>query len=326
MISRRRFIGLGASAVFASPLFGRWAHAQSWPARPVRLVLGLPGALDAVGRVVADRLSVLWGQPVVVEGKLGAGGNLAAEAVARSNADGYTILLAGTPLAVNRYLFDSIAYDPVVDFAPVTLISLQPNVMLVPNSSPAHSVAEFIAHAKANHGKITFASAGHGTSVHLCGELFKRVTGIEMTHVSYRQLGGLLTDLVAGRVDAAFPVLATGLPLMRGGQARALAVSAAKRVSIAPELPTFAEAGVPGVDDVALWFGFFVPARTPAGIVSKIHADTVAALADPFVKERLGQLAVTPVGSTPAELAIHLKSEMERWAPIIKESKIRIDA
>ncbi len=324
MIDRRRFIRFGTIAALVSPLLlAPRAHAQSWPARPVRLVIGFGGALDTVARVIADRLSVSWGQAVVVDPILGAGGNIAAEAVARSHADGYTMLLAGTPLAVNRYLFSSLTYDPVTDFSPVSLVSLQPNVMLVPNTSPAHSVSEFISFAKAHPGKINFGSAGYGTSLHLCGGLFKRITGIEMTHVPYRT--GLLTDLIAGRIDVAFPVLAAGLPLIRGGRARALAVSAARRVSIVPELPTFTEACVPGLDDVALWFGLFVPAGTAATIVDRIHADTVAALADSRVKERFENLAITPVGSTPAELAAHLKNEMDRWWPIITQSNIRAD-
>jgi tripartite-type tricarboxylate transporter receptor subunit TctC len=324
MISRRRFTGLAAASLLAPAFMARHALAQVWPARPVRIVIGFGGGLDAAARIIANQLSTLWGQPAIVEGKTGAGGNIAAEAVARSAPDGHTILLAGTPLAVNRYLYPSLPYDAVADFAPVSLISLQPNVMIVPNSSPAHSVAEFIAHAKANPGKITYGSAGHGTSLHLCGELFKRETGIEMMHVPYRAVVPM-SDLIAGRIDVAFLTLAVALPQIRAGQARGLAVAWTKRVPAAPELPTFAEAGVPTLDEVSLWFGLFVPVKTPAEIVKRLHADTVTALADPAVKTRFGQIGATPVGSTPAELAAHLKAEMDRWGPVIKEAKITIN-
>jgi tripartite-type tricarboxylate transporter receptor subunit TctC len=324
MISRRRFTGLAAASLLAPAFVARHALAQTWPTRPVRIIIGFGGGLDAAARIIADPLTALWGQPAIVEAKTGAGGNIAAEMVARSAPDGHTVLLAGTPLAVNRYLYPSLSYDAVADFAPVTLVSKQPNVMIVPNSSPAHSVAEFIAHAKANPGKITYGSAGHGTSLHLCGELFKRVTGIEMTHVPYRAVLNM-SDLIAGRIDVAFPTLAVAFPQIRAGQARGLAVAWDKRVPAAPELPTFTEAGVPGLDEVSLWFGIFVPAKTPPEIVKRIHADTVTALADPAVRTRLGQIGATPVGSTSAELGSYFKAEMDRWGPVIKEAKITIN-
>ena len=325
MISRRRFTGLAAASLLAPAFIARHALAQAWPTRPVRIIIGFGGGLDAAARIIADPLTALWGQPAIVEAKTGAGGNIAAETVARSAPDGHTVLLAGTPLAVNRYLYHSLSYDAVADFAPVSLVSLQPNVMIVPSSSPAHSVAEFIARAKANPGKITFGSPGHGTSVHLCGELFKRATGIEITHVPYRSASVTMSDLIAGRIDTVFSTLAVALPQIGAGQARGLAVAWPKRAAAAPELPTFAEAGVPGLDEVALWFGLFVPAKTPAEIIRRIHADTVSALADPTVRTRFERIGATPIGSTPAELATHFKAEMDRWGPVIKEAKITIN-
>jgi tripartite-type tricarboxylate transporter receptor subunit TctC len=325
MTSRRRFIELAAASLLAPAAMAGAAAAQAWPTRPVRIVVGFGAALEAAARIVAERLSVLWGQPAIVELKAGASGNIAAETVARSAPDGHTLLLAGTPLAVNRYLYQSLPYDPVADFAPVSLVSVQPNVMIVPNSSPARSVNEFIAHAKANPGKITFGSPGHGTSVHLCGELFKRAASIEMTHVPYKSPPVTMSDLISGRIDTVFPTLAFALPQISSGQVRALAVAWPKRVAAAPELPTFAEAGVPGLDEVALWFGLFVPARTPAEIVRKLQTDTVAALADPEVRTRFERLGATPVGSTPAELASHFKAEMGRWGPLIKEARITVN-
>jgi len=324
VIGRRRFIEFAAASLFAPAAFAARAATPAWPTRPVRIVVGFGGALEAVARIIAERLSVLWGQPAVVELKAGASGNIAAESVARAT-DGHTVLLAGTPLAVNRYLYQSLSYDPLADFAPVSLVSVQPNVMIVPSSSPARSVAEFIAHAKANPGKVTFGSPGHGTSVHLCGELFKRATGIEITHVPYRAASNTMTDLIAGRIDTIFSTLAFALPQIAAGRARGLAVAWPKRVAAAPELPTFAETGVPGLDEVALWFGLFVPALTPADTVRRFHADTVVALADPQVRARFEQLGATPVGSTPTELAGHFRAEMDRWGPLIRDARITLN-
>jgi tripartite-type tricarboxylate transporter receptor subunit TctC len=195
--------------------------------------------------------------------------------------------------------------------------------MAVPVSSPAHSVGEFIAYAKANKGKVTFASSGHGTSVHLSGELFKRMAGIEMLHVPYRGAGPALNDLLPGRVDVMFNNIGAVLPLIQGGKLRGLAVTTAKRMPAVPHLPPIAEAGVPGFD-VSSWYAFFAPAKTPPEIIEKIHADTVAALNDPATKERLEQLGVLVVGSTPEQLAAFLKAEMDKWAPVIKEAGITI--
>jgi tripartite-type tricarboxylate transporter receptor subunit TctC len=249
-----------------------------------------------------------------------AGGAHPAEFVARSGADGYTIYIAAFPHATNRYLYASLGYDPVADFAPVALIGLYPLVMVVPNSSPAHSVREFIAYAKTN--KLSFASSGHGTSLHLAGELFKRKAGIEMTHVPYRGAGPAFNDLIPGRVDAMINFTSSSLPLIRQGQLRALAVTTAKRLSVAPEVPTMAEAGVAGVE-VSSWSAFFVPARTPQEIIGKIHTDTVAALGQSTVREKLEQGGVVVIGSTPDELASFLRSEMDKWGHVIREANIK---
>jgi tripartite-type tricarboxylate transporter receptor subunit TctC len=324
MINRRRFTGLAAASLFAPTCIGGRALAQSWPTRFVRIIVPFPPGAppDVVGRLLAARLSEVWGQQIVVENKPGAGGNIGTEAVARSAPDGHTILMAAfPPHAANFFLYRSRGYDPIADFAPVTRLSLQPCVMMVPNSSPAHSVKEFIAHAKTNTGKITFASAGHGTGPHLAGELFKRMTGIEMMHVPYRT--GAQQDLIAGRVDLFFAVAGSGFTMMRAGQARALAVTGTKRVAAVPDLPTVAEAGVPGFD-VSTWWALFVPAKTAQAVIRKIHDDTVAVLADAGIRKRLEDLGVTPVGSTPEELASDLRAEMEKWGPVIREAKITI--
>jgi len=320
MITRRRFAA--AAALMLAPALGRAAPAQPWPTRLVRFVVpfGAGVAPDVGCRLVTARLADAWGQQTVVENKPGAAGNLGTEAVARATPDGHTVLMGAFTHTVNVFLYRSITYDPIADFAPVTLLSEQPCVMIVPNSSPIRSVAEFIAYAKANPGKITYASGGHGTSPHLCGELFKRMTGIEMTHVPYRT--GALQDLIAGHVDVLFAVAPFGL--LQSGHARGLAVTSAKRVAAAPALPTVAESGVPGFD-VAPWWGLLVPARTPAAVVDKLHADTAGVLAQPDLRQKLENLGSTVLGSPPEAFARRLKAEMAKWGPIIREAHITID-
>ena len=329
MITRRRFAGLAAASALASSL-PHPGHAQgganAWPSRHIRLIVPFApgGATDIIARVIAARLSETWGQQVVVENRAGAGSNIGAQAVAQSEPDGYTLYVGSVPHATNRFLYSSLNYDPVADFAPVTLICTQPNIMVVPNSSPAKSVMEFVTYAKANPGRISYGSGGVGTSVHLSGELFKRMTAIEMTHVPYRGAGPAVQDVIAGRLDLIFDNITGSLPHVQNGSARGLAVTSARRAPAAPDLPTIAEAGVPGFD-VSTWFAFFVPARTPAAIIKRMNEDTVAALAQPVVKERLEQLGAALVGSTPAELAAFLKSEMDKWGPVIREAKIKAD-
>src|SRR5262245_2842148 len=329
--SRRRFITLAASTLSAIAAGGALAQtapepapAQNWPARHVRLIVPFPpgGGTDAIARVVAGKLSEIWGQQMVVENRGGGGANIGHEAVARADPDGYTMLIASMPLAVNRFLFPVLNYDPVNDLAPVSLICDYPNVMAVPVSSPARSVADFIAHAKANPGKVTFASSGHGTSVHLAGELFKRMADIDILHVPYRGAGPALNDLLPGRVDVMFNNIGAVLPLIQGEKLRGLAVTTAKRTPALP-VPTIAESGLPGFD-VSSWYAFLAPAGTSPDIIRKMHADTVTALTDPVTKERLEQLGVVVVGSTPQELASHLQVEMEKWGPIIKAAGITI--
>ena len=309
MISRRRAIGLAAAAALAPAPASRVsaqappASAQNWPNRFVRLIVPFPpgGGTDAIARVVAGKLSDIWGQQMVVENRGGGATNIGTEAIVRAEPDGYTILLQSMPLVVNQFLFPSIPYDPVADLAPISLLCDYPNIMAVPNSSPAHSVKEFIAYAKSNKGKISFASSGHGTSVHLSGELFKRMAGIEMLHVPYRGAGPAFNDLIPGRVDVMFNNTGAVLPLIHGGKLRGLAVTSAKRWPGVPDLPTIAEAGVPGFD-VSSWYAFFAPAKTPPDIIRKMHADTVAALNDPPTKQKLEGLGVVVRGSTPGEL------------------------
>jgi tripartite-type tricarboxylate transporter receptor subunit TctC len=331
MITRRQLVQMSAASTLASALGGRGAAAQAtspqaWPTRFVKLVVPFTpgGGIDGIGRIVGARLSEMWGQQVVVENKPGAGGNIASEFVARSAPDGYTMYITAAGLAVNRYLFQSINYDPVADFAPVTLICFFPNLLVVPSSSPLRSVGDLLAAARKNPGKVTYASPGHGSSPHMSGELFKHMAKVDLTHVPYRGASPAYTDVIAGRVDCTFAVMASGLPLVQSGQLRALGVSTGARVAAAPDIPTIAEAGVPGYD-TSSWFAFFVPAKTPDDVVRKMHADTVAVLREPPIKAKLDQLGFVIVGSTPDELGAHLRAEMEKWGPVIKAANIRVN-
>lgn len=321
-IDRRRLLQVAGAVGLAPGLIGR-ASAQAWPNRFVRVVVPLApgGPTDFVARLLGEPLSKMWAQQVVIENKPGGGTNIANELVARSDPDGYTILFATSSLAVNRNLYRALGYDLITDLAPVAHLTSFPLFMFVPNSSPAKSVKEFIAFAKAN--KLTLASPGTGSTPHLAGELFKQMAGIEMTHVPYRGAGPVLNDLIPGRVDLYF---ASGslLENMRSGQIRGLAVTGHKREPAAPELPTVAEAGLPGFE-VSSWHGLFVPAKTASQIVAKINADAVAALADPMVKGKLEQLGYMAVGSAPEGLATLLKSEIDKWGAVIKDAGLRID-
>ncbi len=323
MLSRRHFL-VGASTV-AAPAFIRAARADAYPNRVVRLVVPFPpgGAVDAAARIIANRLSEMWGRQMMIENRGGAGGNIAAQAVLNADADGYTVFIASIGHAINQFIYPSLPYNPVRDFAPVTLMCVYPNIFAVPNSSPDHSVADFIARAKADPGKVTYASSGIGTSLHLCGELFKRLAGVNLTHIPYRGAGPALSDLLPGRVDAIFANFPSTLPLVLDGRVRGIAVTTAARQPEVPDLPAIAET-VPGYD-VSSWFALFVSAKTPPEIVARLNADAVAALHYPAVTERYTQLGARVVGSAPAELATFLQAEMDRWGPVIKAAGITLD-
>src|SRR5215470_4597352 len=299
-IDRRRFVAAAASALVAAlpprTASAQTSPAQGWPNRFVRLVVPFPP---------------------------GGGTNIGTEAVVRSDPDGYTMLFQSMPLAVNRFLFPSLPFDALTDLAPVVLLCEYPNIMAVPVTSQAHSVMDFITNAKANPGKVTFASSGHGTSVHLSGELFKRMAGIEMMHVPYRGAGPALNDLLPGRVDVMFNNIGAVLPLIQSDKLRGLAVTTAKRSPAIPQLAPIAESGVPGFD-VSSWYAIFAPSKTPPEIIRKMNADTVAALNDPVTKQRLEQLGVSVVASTPEELGRYVKAEIDKWGPVIKDANITI--
>jgi tripartite-type tricarboxylate transporter receptor subunit TctC len=326
MLNRRRFVGLAAAAIAAPPILPSRAAGADWPVKPVRVVVPFTpgGSTDITARLISNRLQEVWGQTVVVENKPGAGGNIAADMVAHSDPDGYTIFISGPGMATNQFLYAQLSYDSVNDFAPVTMLITQPNLMCVPNSSPAKSVQEFIAFCNENRGKVTYASSGNGTTLHLSGELFKRLAKVEMTHIPYRGGAPAINDLIPGRVDVIFDNMPSILSHVKAGTLRGLAVTTGDRVAATPDIPTIAESGVPGFD-VFSWFGFFVPAKTPPDVIARINADTNAALIYAPVKSRFEELGANPKGSTPAGLAAFLKSEIDKWGPVIREAKIRVE-
>ena len=324
MLDRRRF--LSAAAALAAPaIWPARGIAADYPTKPVRIVVPFTpgGSTDITARLVGNRLQEIWGQSVVIENKGGAGGNIGADTVAHAEADGYSILISGPGMATNQFLYPSLTYDPVGDFAPVSMLITQPNMMCVPNTSPAKSVKEFIDFCNANKGKVTYASSGNGTTLHLSGELFKRMAKVEMTHIPYRGGAPAINDLIPGRVDVIFDDMPSIISHVRSGTVRGIAVTTKDRVGVVKDVPAIAET-VAGYD-VFSWFGFFVPAKTPKEIVAKINADTNAALVWPAVKTRFEELGAVPKGSTEGELAAFLKAETDKWGPVIKDAQIRLD-
>lgn len=326
MVDRRTFLTLSAASLAAPALLSRHALAEAWPARPVKIVVGFEpgGATDVIARTLAERLKEVWGKDVVIENKPGQGGNLAAEQVAKADADGTSIFIVGPGQALNRFMYPKLNYDPVKDFAPVTLLVAQPNVMAVSTNSQFRSVRDFIDYCKANPGKASYASSGAGTSLHLCGELFEHLAGVQMKHVPYKGSEPALRDVLLERVDVIFDNVTSVLPHVMSGGARALALTTTKRMPFALDVPTLIESGLAGFD-VASWFAFFVPAKTPDKIVGKIHDDAVAALTSDKVKNRLLGLGCEIIGSSPDQLAAHLKSEMDRWGPMITKAGIKVE-
>ena len=321
MLNRRRFVGLTAAAIAAPSMLASRALGANWPLRNVRIVVPFPpgGSTDITARLVGNRLQEVWGQTVVIENKPGAGGNIASEMVARSDPDGYTIFIVGPGLATNQFLYPSLSYDPVGDFAPVTLLITQPNVMCVPNSKPAKSVREFIDYCNDNRGKVTYASSGNGTTLHLSGELFKRLANVEMTHIPYRGGALAINDLLPGRVDVSFDNMPSILPHAKAGAVRALAVTTKERVSVVPDIPTIAESGVPGFDGAG-WGMMAAPAATPKQIVGRLHAELKAIIGSPEIQDQILKLGMLPgTNSSREELQPFINSEMERWGKIVRQ-------
>ena len=299
-------------------------HAQIYPTRPVRLLVGFPpgGGSDVGARIIANRLSEVWGQQVIVENKPGAGAHLAIDVAAHANPDGYTMIWVGGAVPLYGLMIKTINYDPEADLRPVTLVGTYPNILAVPNASPWQSVADLIAAAKANPGLVTFSSPGVGTSPHLTGVLFARLAGIDIRHVPYRGGGPALTDLIAARVDCMFNTAGTLLTAIRAGQVRGLAVTSKKRFATATELPTIAESGVPDLD-VTSWYALYMPANSPSPLVQKVSHDASEVLSEPAVKAKYEQLGILSGGSTPAELADRGRSEAKLWRSVMATAGIQ---
>jgi tripartite-type tricarboxylate transporter receptor subunit TctC len=303
------------------------APAQTYPDKPIRLVVPFPagGTTDILARAVGQKLGEHLGQQVVVDNKPGAGGNIGSDIVAKSAPDGYTLVMGtvGTH-AINASLYKKMPYDHIKDFVPVSLVALVPNILVVHPSVPANSVKELIAYAKANPGKLNFASSGNGTSIHLSGELFKTTAGVEMTHVPYKGSAPAVTDLLGGQVQLMFDNMPSALPHVKAGKLKALGVTTAKRFPAAPDIPTIAEAGVPGYE-ASSWFGVLAPAGTPKEIVNKLSSEIAKILQTPEIKERLLSQGAEPVGNTPDQFAAFIKAETAKWAKVVKESGATVD-
>lgn len=302
------------------------AHAQDWPSRPVRIIVPFPagGSADLMPRAVAEKLSEKWGQPVIVENRPGAAGNIGADAVFRADADGYTLLSSPPPpLVINRSLYPKLSYD-ASQFVPVTVIGAIPNVLLVNPKVGVNSVAEFIDLVKKNPGKYNYASQGSGTTSHLTAELFKSMAGgLQITHIPYKGTAPALTDLLAGQVDMMCDNLGVSLPHVRSGKLKALAVASKKRFPGLPEVPALAET-LPGFESLA-WFGIVAPPRTPAPIVDKVAAGVRDAIKLPEVQKRLADLSAEPMGLTPTQTAAFMREEVERWAAVIRTAHVRLE-
>jgi len=321
---RRRFLQLLAAGA-ALPATTRLAHAQAYPARPVRMIIGFApgGPADILGRLIGQWLSERLGQQFVIESRPGAGSNIATEAVARSPADGYTLLVVTSANTINASLYDKLNYNFIRDMAPVSGIIRVPQVIEVHPSVPATTVPEFIAYAKANPGKINMASAGNGTVQHVAGELFKAMTGVDMQHVPYRGQAPALVDVLAGQAQVMFDTLPAAIEYLRAGKLRPLAVTTATRAPALPELPTVADT-VPGYESSAL-YGIAAPAATPAEIVDRLNREINAALADPAMKARLTDLGGAVLAGSAADFAKVIADETEKWGRVVKLSGAKAD-
>lgn len=321
-----RFKTVLAAAVCAGALGFSTAATAAYPEQSIRMVVGFSagGTTDVVARIIGKEIGDALGQPVVVENRPGAGSNIATEMVARAEPDGYTIYMVAVTSAINQTLYKNLDFDLVKDFAPVALAVRVPNVLVVNPEVPVKTVQELVDYAKANPGKLNFASSGSGTSIHMAGELFKQRAGIEVTHIPYKGSAPALTDLIGGQVQYMFDNMPSAWPHVEGGKLRALAVTTAERSETAPDLPTMQEAGFDNFD-VSSWFGVIAPAGTPDEVVNKLNEAILAALAKPDVRARLAKLGAVPAKTTPAQFGDFIKSEVESWATVVKASGATVD-
>jgi tripartite-type tricarboxylate transporter receptor subunit TctC len=323
-IARREFMSLAAGAV-ALPALSRGAMAQAYPARPVKILVpvGAGGANDTSTRLIAQKLSESLGQNFYVENLVGAGGNIAMGAAAKAPPDGYTAISVATSFVINSSLYARVPYDPVKDFAPVSLMCSTATLVAIHPSMPAKDLKDLVALTKANPGKYSYASAGTGTPAHLAGELFKSAYGLDITHVPFTGGNPAMTSTIGGHTPIIFPALSTAAPYVKAGTLRAIAVMSAKRSALMPDVPTMAEQGASDQEaDVIV--GMLVPAGTPKEIVDLLHREIVKAIALPDVRERLAVLGFDPVGSTPAEFGNWIKAELPKWSKVIREANLKI--
>lgn len=320
----RRLRGFGAAAAWLCAAMG--AAAQGWPAKPVKLIVSYPpgGTVDAVARVIAPRLSERLHQPVVIDNRAGAGGAIGGDAVAKSPADGYTLLLDASNHAQNPALRSKMPFDTLRDLAPVSLLVKVPNVLVVTPSTPYRSVKDLLAQAKAKPGEINFASSGNGSAQHLAGELFQAMGGVRMTHVAYKGGGPALTDVMAGQVPVFFASLASSLPYIQAEKLRAIAVTGKSRSPVLPQLPTVAESGLQGYE-VYEWNAILAPRGTPTPVVERLATELAAVLQEPEVKSRLQAMGAEVIGAGPAELERFRRAEIAKWTKLAKDNRISLD-
>ena len=306
--------------------FTQHAPAQTFPAKPVRIIVPLAagGPGDVLARAVGQKLSESLGQPVVIDNRPGANTNVGTEATAKAAPDGYTLLATASTLTINPSLYAKLPYDPIRDFTPITLIATTPLLLVVHPSLPAKSVKELIALARARPTQLLYGSAGNGSTLHLAGEMFNTLAGVKLTHVPYKGVTGAFSDLLGGQISLMFPGMPIALPQAQAGKLRALGTTGAKRAPAAPELPTIAEAGVPGYE-VSVWYGVLAPANTPAAIVQRLHAELTRIVQLPDIRERWAVLGAEPVHNTPGEFAAFLKADLGKWANVVRESGAKID-
>jgi len=308
------------------PVLSSDAHAQAWPSRPIRFIMAYPpgGSSDVLARPLAHELTKQLGQQVVIDYKPGGGTTIAADLVAKSAPDGYTVIMLLTAHAVNATLMPKLPYDTRRDFAAITLAAIQPLIVVVNAASPIRSVQEPVAAAKASPGKLNYGSAGPGNTSHLAVEYFKSVTGTNLTDIPYKGSGPMVAALMGREYDVAFDSLSTSWPPAKAGKFRALAVTTAQRSHAAPEVPTMIEAGIAGFD-VAVWYGIFAAAGTPPEIVRRLNAEFIRAMQAPEAKERIESAGYTIVGSTPEALDAHLGAEIERWGKVVREAGVKLE-
>ncbi len=304
----------------------RASHAQNYPSRPIRLIVPFPpgGANDILARILGQKLTETLGENVLIDNRAGASGIIGTEIVAKSAPDGYTLLMTPNTIAIQPSLYAKLPFDAAKDFAPVSLVALVPNILIVTKTLPVSSVKELVALAKRNPGQIHFGSAGIGGSVHLAGELFKSMAKVDIVHVPYKGGGPALIDLIGGQIEMLFPDALASAPYLKTGKVKPLAVTSSKRLTALPALPTIAESGVPGYDSVG-WYGVLTPTNTPPQIVQALSTAIANALRSPDVKAKLSAQAAEPVGGTPAEFGSHIASEAKKWAKVIKDAGIHAE-